>query len=81
MRLHLDDERAFPFAFKICLATIGVAFLSATASVAALFYFIERRNANEKGNLPALGTCAVPVPVCLRKCKGNESGRDGIEMQ
>lgn len=32
MRLHLDDERAFPFAFKICLATIGVAFLSATAS-------------------------------------------------
>ncbi len=27
-----------PFAFEICLATIGVAFLSATASVVALFY-------------------------------------------
>ena len=32
----------------------------------ALFYFIERRNANEKDNLHALGTCDVPDPVCLR---------------
>ena len=29
------------FAFKICLATIGVAFLSAVTSVAALFYFMK----------------------------------------
>jgi len=41
MQLYLDDGRACPFAFKICLATIGVAFLSAATSVAALFYFME----------------------------------------
>jgi len=32
------DKRVCPFAFKICLATIGVAFFSAVTSVAALFY-------------------------------------------
>ena len=63
MRLHLDDGRDFPFAFEICLATIGAAFLSATASVVALFYFTERRKTNEKDNLPAFGICAVPVCV------------------
>jgi hypothetical protein len=31
-----------PFLFGLCFATIGVAFLSAVTSVAALFYFIER---------------------------------------
>ena len=36
------DKRVYPFAFKICLATIGVAFLSAVTSVAALFYFIKK---------------------------------------
>ena len=31
----------YPFAFKICLATMGVAFLSAATSVVALFLFLE----------------------------------------
>jgi hypothetical protein len=43
-QFHLGGNWAYPFAFEICLATIGVAFLSAVTSVAALFYFTERRN-------------------------------------
>ena len=42
MQFLLGGNWVYPFAFKICLATIGVAFLSATTLVAALFYFIER---------------------------------------
>lgn len=40
MQFHLDSSRGYPFVFEICLATTGVAFLSALASVGALFYFI-----------------------------------------
>ena len=38
------DNGVYPYAFEICLATIGVAFLSAVTSVAALFYFEEVRD-------------------------------------
>ena len=44
----LEWWEGIPFAFKICLATIGVAFFSASASVGALFYFRERRMSNGK---------------------------------
>ena len=37
----------------------------------ALFYITERRNANEKDNLYALGTCFMSVLVFLWKEKGN----------
>jgi len=33
--------KVYPFLFELCLATIGVAFLSAVTSVAALFYFFN----------------------------------------
>jgi hypothetical protein len=35
--------KGLPSAFEICLATIGVAFLSAVTSVAALFYFRRKK--------------------------------------
>ena len=35
--IPLDLQLGLPFVIKICLATIGVAFFSATASVVALF--------------------------------------------
>ncbi len=49
MQLHLDwIKGATFFAFKICLATIGVAFLSALTSVGALFYFPGKYANNPK---------------------------------
>ena len=44
MQLHLGRIKGLPFAFKICLATMGVAFLSALTTVGALFYFTEKCN-------------------------------------
>ena len=65
MQLYLDWIKGFTlFAFKICLATIGVAFLSAAASVAALF--IIRRENSMKKFLVLLGICILVL--CLTAC-------------
>ena len=37
MQLHSDDDRVLLYLFELCLATIGVVFFSASASVGALF--------------------------------------------
>ena len=51
----------------ISLATIGVCVFGASASVDALFYFVERRNGYEKGDIPCAGANPVFLPVFLWK--------------
>ena len=71
-------KRVYPFAFKICLATIGVAFLSAATSVAALFYFIKKEGTNMKR---ALSLILVFV-LCLSLCAcGNGDGETEVETE
>ena len=41
-QFHSDGNEGFSFLFELCLATIGVAFFSASASVGALFYFYRK---------------------------------------
>ena len=44
----LGQEWLYLFVLRICLATIGVAFLGAVTSVAALFYFMQKEG-NKNG--------------------------------
>ena len=61
-----DDVVSTLPSHKVSLATIGVCVFCASASVDALFILQKEGPDNEKGNFPALGTCDMPVPVCLR---------------
>ena len=67
------DQRACPFAFEICLATIGVAFLSATTSVAALFYFYRKKELIMKKAISLI----MAFVLCLGLCAcGNQSSNN-----
>ena len=73
MQLHLDWLKGLPFAFKICLATIGVAFLSAAASVAALFYFYRKKEQTMKKAISLI----MAFVLCLGLCAcGNQSSNN-----